>query len=116
MPQFQPTNVSFGDPVGYGAWDVGHHREHEQFVQALALATPRFLLPNFDFLSFLTSGPYIKSIVQSHAQAHTLLRQALNITGTDLSAVDLENADDLSNWTGIHGTEHAIMRQRLGIT
>jgi hypothetical protein len=44
------------------------------------------------------------------------LRQAINITGTDLSAVDLENPDDLSNWTGIHGTEHAIIRQMLGIT
>jgi hypothetical protein len=116
MPQFQPDQVTFQDLPGYGAWDIGHGREHIQFVQALAAKVPPVLVSDFDLLSFLTAGSARASIVQSHAQAHTLLRAAMGITGTDLSTVNLDDESDFYNWLGYHATEHAAMRQFLGIT
>ena len=115
MPQFQPDQVSFDDVAGYGAWDVGHMREHIQFIQVLSQQTPAIVLPDFDFLSFLTAGNAKRSILETHSQAHDLLRDALGFTGTDLSAVDLDNQNDFYNWLGYHAQEHAQMRQALGI-
>ncbi len=116
MPQFQPDQVTFGDLAGYGAWDIGHGREHLQFVQALSTQVPPVLLPNFDLLTFLTAGQARSSMVQSHAQAHVLLRAALGITGNDLSVVNLDDQGEFYDWTGFHATEHAIIRQSLGLT
>lgn len=116
MPQFQPDQVTFGDLPGYGAWDMGHAREHMQFVQVLAQKTPSVLLPNFDFLAFLTSGQALTSQMESHAEAHNMLRAALGFTGTDLSASNLNDQGDFYNWLGYHATEHAQIRQALGIT
>ena len=91
-------------------------REHIQFVQVLAGQTPAVLIPDFDFLQFLTSGQARASILQTHAQAHVQLRGALGLSGIDLSVVNLDAQDDFYNWLGQHATEHAIIRQQLGIT
>jgi hypothetical protein len=115
MPQFSPDQCTFQDAAGYGAWDIAHAREHLQFVQVLSQQTPAVLIPDYDFLALLTSGPSLKSIVESHAEAHNQLRTALNISGIDLSEVDLTKSDDFYNWLGYHATEHAAMRQVLGI-
>jgi hypothetical protein len=116
MPQFQPDQVTFNDLAGYGAWDVSHMREHIQFVQVLSQQTPPIVIPDFDFLSFLTAGQSRTSIVQSHAQSHLLLRATLGITGIDLGAVNLDDENDFYNWTGYHASEHSVIRQLLGIT
>lgn len=116
MPQFSPDQVNFGDIPGYGAWDIGHGREHIQFVQVLAGKTPAILIPDFPMLTFLEAGGARRAILDSHAQAHVLLRAALGITGTDLGQVDLDKQDDFYSWIGYHQQEHALMRQALGIT
>jgi hypothetical protein len=115
MPQFSPDQVTFGDISGYGAWDIGHMREHLQFVQVLSQRTPPVLLPDFDFLSFLTSGQSRGSIRQTHAQAHQLLADTLGFTGTDLADVNLDDQGDFYSWLGYHATEHSQIRQVLGI-
>jgi hypothetical protein len=115
MPQFAPDQVTFGDLSGYGSWDIGHMREHLQFVQVLSQKTPAVNIPDFDFLSFLTAGSARKSILETHAQSHQLITAALGITGTDLSAVNLDDQGDFYSWTGYHSTEHAQIRQALGI-
>jgi hypothetical protein len=115
MPQFAPDQVTFKDIAGYGAWDIGHMREHLQFVQVLSQKTPAVLIPDFDFLSFLTAGRQRGSIRETHAQSHQLLTQALGITGTDLSAVNLDDQGDFYSWLGYHATEHGQIRQVLGI-
>jgi hypothetical protein len=116
MPNFSPDQCSFGDLTGYGAWDIGHMREHLQFVQVLAQRVPPIVLPDFDFLSFLTAGKARHSILETHGQAHTLLTDALGITGTELSVVNLDDQGDFYSWLGYHSTEHAQIRQKLGIT
>ncbi len=116
MPQFAPDLASFNDLPGYGAFDVGHYREHLQFVQVLSQQTPAIVIPNFDFLALLTAGQARRSVLDSHQNAHALLRQITGVQGVDLSQVDLDKQDEFNNWLGYHQTEHAQIRQVLGIT
>jgi hypothetical protein len=115
MPQFSPDQVNFGDVVGYGAFDVGHHREHLQFVQTLAALSSPILIPDYDFLQFLTAGQVRNSIMQTHYQAHLQLRGTLGLTSVDLSAFNLDSQDDFYNFIGYHSSEHSLIRQALGI-
>jgi hypothetical protein len=116
MPQFAPDQVNFGDLPGYGAFDIGHHREHLQFVQTLAMLTNPVLIPDFDFMQFLTAGQTRGSQVVTHYQAHLMLRQKTNVQGVDLTQFNLDGQDDFNNWIGYHATEHSLIRQVLGIT
>jgi hypothetical protein len=115
MPQFSPDQVTFNDGPGLGMWDDSHHREHQQFVEALAQKVPAVLIPNYDFLQFLTSGGARTSNAESHQRAHDLLRQVTGVAGTDYSQFDLSKQDDFYNFTGYHATEHAAIRAVLGI-
>lgn len=116
MPQFQPDQVTFGDMPGYGAWDLGHGREHIQFVQKLSAQSPPVLLSDFDLLSLLTSGQSRRSQVDSHQQAHALLNGFLGLTSIDFSQVNLDDQNDFLNWMGYHSQTHAQIRAALGLT
>ena len=115
MPQFSPDQVTFNDGPGLGMWDDSHHREHQQFVEVLAQKVPAVLIPNYDFLQFLTIGSARASIAQSHQKAHDQLSQVLGITATDFGDYDLSKQDDFYNFTGYHATTHAQIRAALGI-
>lgn len=116
MPQFQPDQVSFQDVAGYGDWDIGHAREHIQFVQVLAAQSPTIAINDYNMLSFLTAGSAVQSIVQSHSDVHNQLRAALGITGVDLSVLNLRDEGSFYDWLQYHSTEHAQIRQSLGIS
>lgn len=116
MISFQPDQVSFGDGAGYGDWDTGHAREHITFVQAFAGRTPPVLLADYPLLAFLTGGPARKSVLESHAKVHTLIRPLVGISGIDLSGVDLDNEGQFYDWLGRHAEEHRQIRQFLGMT
>jgi len=77
-------------------------------------ATP-IVLPDFDFLQFLTAGQTRQSQLVTHYQAHLLLRQITNLQGVDLTQFNLDDANDFANWIGYHSQEHIIIRQQLGI-
>lgn len=115
MPQFSPDLVTFKDFPGYGYWDTGHHREHQQFVTVLAGQTPAILLDNFDFLQMLTSGNARKQILESHQVAHQLLSQAIGTTAVDFTGFDLDNDQDFYSFLGYHSQTHAQIRASLGI-
>ena len=115
MPQFSPDQVTFQDTTGYGFWDDSHHREHQQFVQVLAIKNPSVLLANFDFLQLLSSGAARKDILNTHNQAHALLRQITGVGGVDYSQFDYDSGDDFYSFLSYHSTEHAQIRQVLGI-
>jgi hypothetical protein len=116
MPQFSPSDVTFEDNVGYGYWDISHHRQHLQYVQMLSMQTPAILIPDFDFIQMLTAGDARRSIVESHMVAHTLLRQTLNVQGVDLAQFDLSKSDDFYNWLAYHDADHNSFDLALGIS
>ncbi len=115
MPQFSPDQVTFNDVVGYGWWDVGHARGHTQYVQVLAQQTPAVLIADFNLLNLLTAGNARKSQMESHMQAHNLLRQITGVSGVDYSQFNLDDENDFYNFMGYHATEEATIRQALGI-
>ena len=116
MPQFTPDQVVFGDGVGMGYWDSSHYREHQQFVQVLAQQTPAVLISDYDFLQMLTAGSNSRSIVESHNQIHTVLRQITGVGGTDYSQYNFSDQGDFYSFLSYHSTEHQAIRQVLGIT
>jgi hypothetical protein len=115
MPQFQPDQVTFNDGPGLGVWDDSHHREHQQFVEVLAQQVPPVLIANYDFLQMLTAGAARRSIVETHNDAHALLRSITGVAGTDYSQYDLSKPDDFYSFLSYHSTEHQAIRQVLGI-
>jgi hypothetical protein len=115
MPNFAPDTANFGDIASYGSFDIAHHREHLQFVQVLAGQSPAVSIPDFDFMAFLTAGQAQRSMLDSHQQAHALLRQITGVRGIDLSQVDLAKENDFDNWIGYHRDEHSAIRNALGI-
>lgn len=117
--QFAPDQVLFGDVAGYGMWDIGHGREHRQFVGSLALAKPSLLIPDFPLLTLLGFAGDAKSrlaALDSHARAHLMLRGATGIAGIDLNAVDLDDQQAFYDWQQFHAAEHVRLRAALGIT
>jgi hypothetical protein len=116
MPQFSPDQVTFQDLPGYGAFDVGHAREHSQFVATLAQQTPAVQIFDFPLLAFLTAGDARRVMLESHMEAHQALRAALGINGVDLTQVNLDDPNSFYEWLGTHASEHATIRQALSIT
>ena len=115
MPQFSPDQVTFKDDPAYGFWDDSHYREHQQFVQVLSGQSPPVLIDSYDFLQMLTAGAQRSVIWDSHTAAHNLLRQITGVSGTDYSQFNLDSEDDFYNFLGYHSSEHAAIRQALGI-
>ena len=115
MPQFAPDQVTFQDIPGLGLWDTGHHREHQQFVQVLSTQTPPILLANYDFLQMLTAGSERRSALETHSEAHNLLRGITGVSGTDYSQFNLDNDQDFYSFLSYHATEHQALRAALGI-
>ena len=115
MPQFAPDQCTFNDIPGMAMWDDNHYREHLQFVQVLAAASPPILLADYDLLRMLTAHEGRGAVIESHNTAHTLLRQITGVSGVDYSQFDLSNSGDFYSFTGYHATEHAAIRQALGI-
>jgi hypothetical protein len=116
MINFQPDTCTFSDQTGYGMWDDGHAREHTQFVTSLGAKSPAVLISDYNLLSFLSAPKSARSaMLQSHYDAHKLLREQASITGVDLSAVDLDKEEDFYLWLGWHAAEHQQIRDYLGI-
>lgn len=116
MPQFAPDQVTFGDIPGYGNWDIAHAREHQQFIQVLAQQTPSIPISAYNLLAFLTAGDQRRGIGESHREVHQALSAALGITGTDYTQYNLDDSSDFYTFLGYHSTDHAAIRQALGIT
>lgn len=116
MPQFAPSQVTFNDnPKGYGAWDMGHGREHIQFVQVLAARTPAILLPDPDFLAILSGGYTRDQSMQTHQTVHELLREITGVGGVDYTDFKLDQENDFYSFVSYHEQEHQQIRAALGI-
>lgn len=109
MPQFAPDLVEFGDQAGYGAWSIGHGREHIQFVQTLGIK-----MPDQPLLRFLTEPS--EDMIGLHSTVHDLLRSATGVTGIDLGQLDLRTGQGFQDWLNFHRQEHAQIRAALGLT
>src|SRR5215472_1750185 len=115
MPNFQPDICTFQDLTGYGAWDIGHDREHLQFVQVASAMSPAIVLPDYNLLNVLVSEHTQKAQLLAHQSIHDLLSSIAGITAVDFSDFDLTKQDDFYNFLGYHQATHAQLRQFFGI-
>ena len=115
MPQFSPDQCTFNDIPGMAMWDDNHYREHQQFVQALAGASPPILLANYDLLRMLTAQEGRGAVIDNHNTVHRLLQQICGFTGTDYSQYDIAQEGDFYSFQGYHSTDHAQIRSFLRI-
>jgi hypothetical protein len=116
MPDFQPAQVLFGDPAGYSIWDIGHWREHLNFVQALAQQSPVILLPAPDLGAILSGGPTARESMDTHQSIHELLRRYTNVQGTDYTDYRLDEEGEFYSFLNYHEAEHMQIRAVLGLT
>jgi hypothetical protein len=116
MPQFSPDQCTFNDIPGMAQWDDSHYREHVQFIQVLAGATPAILLPDYDLLQMLTAREGRSAVINSHNVAHRLLQQICGFTGTDYSQYDLAQEGDFYSFLSYHAADHAQIRSFLGLS
>jgi hypothetical protein len=112
---FDPDLYLPGDTEGQGYWLMGHYREHRQFVDILAAGTPTVLIPDFPLLEMGDNEARQRVWLETHENAHALLRSFTNVTGTDFALVDLTSADDFNVWMDSHAFEHRLLRAAFGI-
>jgi len=114
--EFQIVDVAYGDTPGMGLWLVQHGREHQQFVSVLAQKSPPVLIPDFNLYDMGETRDHRRIWLADHNQVHNLLRQQANVTGLDLSLVDLDDEAVFYAWIEYHATEHQLLRQAFGIS
>ncbi len=113
---FRPDTVMFGDAAGFGQWRIGHYLEHKAMIPLAFAQTVPVVVPDYD-LGYWSDDPEVMtSWLTRHYQVHLLHRQASNVGGIDLSAVDLSKEEDWYIWMDDHRLEHQELRAFYGIT
>ena len=115
MTEFNPTVFSLGDRAGQGRWEVGHYRQHLNYVTKLANLSPAIVIADHPILRIGTNKTQQKLWLEDHANVHNTLRQYTNVTGIDLSEVNLEDPNEFQVWLDSHATEHQLIDQALGL-
>lgn len=87
--------------------------QHRQIVAAIArrssLTLPLFPL---DPIPMFEPGVW----AHNHQQMHNDFNAILGIAGSDLTAVDFRNPQELASWIRLHGSEHQQAANILGLS
>jgi hypothetical protein len=114
--EFDPDIYEFGDRAGQGRWEIGHYRQHLRYLALLASLSPPIILADQPIITMGTTDLEHRIWLQSHQLMHGLLRPYANVTGIDLSLVDLTNEEQFYVWLDVHSDEHALIDQAFGLT
>jgi hypothetical protein len=115
MTEFEPTIFVLGDRAGQGAWEMGHYRQHLRYVTLLASLTTPIVIADHPLMQFGDNNVERKIWLADHSAVHNLLRTFTNVTGIDLSVVDLDNEDEFQVWLDSHANEHDLLDQAFGL-
>lgn len=116
LTEFLPNTYLIGDRAGRGRWEIGHYREHVNFLLAFVQQTPSITIPDYPLLRIGESPNEQKFWKNAHQEIHEAIRGYLGIDGIDLSEVDLNKPDSLYSWFTDHNAEHALILQALGLS
>jgi hypothetical protein len=114
--QFQPNTLVFGDRAGLGAWLVGHYRQHLAYNDFLATQSPPILIPPFNILTVEGGSIGQQLWLNDHESWHKLIRPFANVTGVDLSVVNMDDPEQFYAWIDLHNQEHAAEDTAFGLT
>lgn len=115
MTEFVPDVFVWGDRAGQGRWEVGHYRQHENYVTFLARLFIPILIPTHPMLSIGATKLEQKLWLEDHAAAHEQLRIEANVTGVDLASVDFEDVKQFQSWLDDHAREHHLIDVAFGL-
>lgn len=115
MSEFNPPIFAYGDEAGRGRWEIGHYRQHLNYLTHLAALSPPILIPDHPLMRIGDSDLEQKLWLEDHANTHGLLRAYANVTGVDLSAVDLDDEQEFYVWLDAHAQEHLLIDQAFGL-
>lgn len=113
--QFSPNLYSFGDDAGLGAWLDGHFRQHLAYVNFLATKTPPQLIPVYNIFTVTGGKAGRRFWLDAHEKWHEAVRPFANITGVDLSVVDMDDQLQFYEWLDLHNQEHAAIDAAFGL-
>lgn len=112
---FQPDICLSKDPEGFGQWRSGHFYEHVVLRKKCAALISPVNVPDFDIYSWRDEPEFVQQWLVNHNAIHQQIRVACNVTGIDLSLVNLSKDEQFYSWMDDHAQEHRVFRQILGI-
>ena len=77
-----------------------HHRNINQYLISKGAAIPTDYV--LDPLPLFAVNEWLNR----HQQVHNTMNSALNLNGSDLTAVNFQDTESLSAWIAIHAREH----------
>ena len=105
----------FNVPVSeqdWNTWSLSHQASHVKIVQAIksqkGTLLPAYVLDPINFGAFA-------DFLNNNQQAHNEMLGALNIAGSDLQEVDVQNKNQLRAWIFLHATEHRNVEKALNV-
>ena len=117
MPsEFVPPIYLFGDRAGQGRWEISHYRQHLRYINVLASRSPPVIIGYHNLLRLGDTKLTRRVWLNDHENVHAQLRSLANVTGIDLSVVDLDDPHEFSIWLDAHATEHGLIDQGLGLS
>ncbi|HEX8838784.1 MAG TPA: hypothetical protein VF748_17710 [Candidatus Acidoferrum sp.] len=114
--QFQPNTVAYGDAAGLGLWLVGHYRQHLAYNAFLAGQTVPIEIPTYNILTVNGGNIGMRFWLEDHQSWHEDVRPFANVTGIDLSEVDMNNEEQFYSWIDLHNQEHAAIDTAFGLS
>ncbi len=114
--EFAPNTFLFGDRAGQGRWEIGHFRQHLRYEAVLAARSPPVIIATQPIMTIGSTDLERRIFLNSHNTEHELLRPYANVTGIDLSAVDLTDEEQFYTWLDDHAEEHALLDVAFGVT
>lgn len=98
-------------PQEFAVFSFSNQDEHFKTAQAI-LAQKNVTLPIYpvDPINFDALGIWL----QNHQQMHNAMNGLLNTSGSDLTAVDFRNPEQVAAWIELHFAEHQRWVQILG--
>ena len=116
MSEFNPSIFLYGDRAGQGRWEIGHYRQHLNYVTFLAKRTPApVIIPDHPLITIGTTDLERRVWLEDHAATHGVLRAYANVTWIDLSEVDFESPEEFNIWLDSHALEHSLIDSAFGL-
>lgn len=114
--EFQANEVVWGDVPGFGAWQIGHARQHLRYLSVIANFASPIILPDVPLFRVGENKEEVQTWLNTHYfEVHVQLRNITGITGVDFSVVDFTKPDSFYDFVELHNSEHALLDIAFGV-
>lgn len=94
------------------SWSFQHDQEHRAIVIGIGI---RFQITLQDYILDPIATFDIENWFRRHQTAHNDFNGVLQLDGSDLTSVDVNNAEQFQAWIELHANEHFNASRVLGI-